>query len=346
MSNNGGSTDLVLARKKVDESLAKLELRLGSSIPSHITAERLVRVAQTAISRNPRLLECSTLSVVRSITEGAQLGLEVSSPLKEAYLIPRWSAKAGAVVCHFQPGFRGIVKLVRNTGYFRHIDIPRAVFEGDDFDYGFGGAPFVTHRPTPGVEHSWETLLYTYVCAWTPEGDLAFEVMTKAEITTVRDAIKDWQKGPWGGKDRSTDPVEMGKKTVVHKFAKNVPQGPELAAAVEMDQALDRGAPVELASLDPKFGQMSEEEAERYSAEAAMQAAATAKGDSDDIAPSVVVVDVVTDEQADEARALLMQCLEKEKADQMDADMLDTAIEKGDAEQVQAFTEEMKGRLK
>ena len=65
---------------------------LGNALPSFITPERFVRVAATSIRRNPKLAQCTQMSLLCALFQSAQLGLEPDVE-GQAYLIPYDSAK-------------------------------------------------------------------------------------------------------------------------------------------------------------------------------------------------------------------------------------------------------------
>ena len=50
--------------------------------------ERFKRVALLAVSKNPDLLACSPSSIIRSIIEAAEIGLEPTGSLNRAWLVP------------------------------------------------------------------------------------------------------------------------------------------------------------------------------------------------------------------------------------------------------------------
>ena len=61
-----------------------------------------------------------------------------------------------------------------------------------------------------------------------------FDVITKLEVDAIKSRSKAKDSGPW-----VTDYQEMGKKTVVKRGCKLLPQSPELVAAIEYDNRLD-----------------------------------------------------------------------------------------------------------
>src|SRR4051812_13911554 len=87
---------------------------IAAALPRHMTPERMIRVALTAIKSNPTLMKCDALSVAACIVQASILGLEPVSFLGEAYLIP-FKNKDGSYSCQFIPGYQGLIKLARNS---------------------------------------------------------------------------------------------------------------------------------------------------------------------------------------------------------------------------------------
>ena len=68
------------------------------------------------VYRTPKLQECTRDSIFSSILQASELGLDLSPPMGEGYLIPRWNGRAKVLECQFQPGYRGLVALARRSG--------------------------------------------------------------------------------------------------------------------------------------------------------------------------------------------------------------------------------------
>ena len=113
---------------------------VAKALPEHLrkNIDRYTRVALTCFRQNPKLADCDPRSVFAAVILSGQLGLELGV-LGQAYLVPY---KGEAT---FVPGWRGYVDLVHRSG--RAVAWTGAVFEGDEFDYAMGDAPFVKHKP-------------------------------------------------------------------------------------------------------------------------------------------------------------------------------------------------------
>lgn len=199
--------------------------QLMAALPKHMTADRMTRLALTEFRKNPELQNCDPLSVFAALIQCSQLGLEPGTGLGECYLIPYRNNKTGRVDCQMIPGYRGLIKLVLQTGKVTKL-VARAVHEGDDFDYAFGLQERLDHVPSQGRRGP---LTHVYAVATLADGEHHFEVMTKAEVDAVaarsRNANPVWK----------TDFEEMAKKTVIRRIFKVLPQSPELQAAMTLE---------------------------------------------------------------------------------------------------------------
>lgn len=236
--------------RQVGEILEKAKGGMAGALPAHITPERLIRVAQTACSRSPLLLQCTDSSLILALVEASQLGLEVGGVLGHAYLVPFKNGKTQQYEAQFIPGYRGIVELVLRAGQVRTVEA-RIVREGDDFAYEYGLNPVLRHAPrsTDGK------ITHVYAVARFKDGEAKFEVMTQAEVEKVRQSSRARSSGPWVDWYE-----EMAKKTVVKRLCKLLPMSPEAALVVERDNDWETGKVRPLGAYDPDFGAAPEPE--------------------------------------------------------------------------------------
>lgn len=231
MSTNGNGT----AVAKRDNLAAYLEEKaryMNAALPKHMTPERLARVALTAISSSPRLLECTKESLALALIEAGQLGLEPNGVMGQAYLVPYYNGKLKRYEAQFQVGYRGLIDLARRSGQITKIEA-RVVRESDEFLYEYGLRPQLVHRPDPTSQGE---MTHVYAIAWLRDADPIFEVMTREEVERIRRRSKAAESGPW-----VTDYEAMARKTVVKRLAKYLPLSPEAEAAIEADNRRDAG---------------------------------------------------------------------------------------------------------
>ena len=108
--------------------------QIAMALPRHMSADRMLRVAITAATTTPALLKCDARSIAGCLVQAAILGLEPSTVLGEAYLIPFGKT------CQLIPGWKGLLKLVRNSGELLMVNA-QEVRAKDTFDFEDGLDP-------------------------------------------------------------------------------------------------------------------------------------------------------------------------------------------------------------
>lgn len=206
---------------------------LKAACSKHLTPERLLRVAGAAISRQPKLLECSIESLYVAVSNCGQLGLEPNL-LGEAYLVPYRNKKTGRTEAQFLPGYRGLVKLARRSGELATIEA-HVVHEKDTFTFAYGDQPHIEHVPYSGDDDPGR-LTFGYAVAVFKDGSRQRDVMSRREIEAVRTRSMASDSGPW-----VTDYEEMAKKTVVRRLCKMLPLTVELADALAAEEPAATG---------------------------------------------------------------------------------------------------------
>jgi len=211
---------------------------VASVIPKHVKVERLLRVAFMAMSRNPRLLECTGSSIVNALIEASVLGLEIGTPLGHAYLVPfRNNKKGGILEATCIPGYLGYIQLAHQSGGIESIPF-HPVYEGDIFDYEYGLNAFLTHKPDPQRKPT-AKLIFAYAVVKFKGGGFDFEVVTPADAAETKKRSPGIKRSDslWRGKDEPA----MWCKTAVRKLAKRIPKSPELQRAAMIETAMLSG---------------------------------------------------------------------------------------------------------
>ncbi|MEL3905533.1 MAG: recombinase RecT [Treponema sp.] len=217
------------AQGSLREMILKSVDMFKMALPKHITPDRMVRIAMTAVTKNPLLAKCTLESFFGSLLTAAQLGLEVNTPLGEAYLIPYYNTKKQVYECQFQLGYQGALSLAYRSGQFRRIKAV-VVHEGDDFAYCYGINPELKHIQNGDEE---KTPTHVYALYELKNGGYDFEVWdwkrveahAKKYSKSYNDSRSSWQ----------TAPEEMAKKTVLTKLLKYAPRSIELFGAIQKD---------------------------------------------------------------------------------------------------------------
>ena len=214
--------------------LQQYQKSIEKALPRHISIERLMKVALTAITKQPELLDCDPNTFMLALMGAGQLGLEPNTPLGSAYLVPFFNSKRGVKEIQLIPGYRGLIELARRSGEIASIEA-RVVYENDSFEFSFGLEPKLVHTPTLSERGSMR-LVYA-VARLKGEGNQPIvEVMTKTDIDKIKAKSKAGNSGPW------VDHYdEMARKTVVRRLCKYLPLSIELATAIDLDNAAAMG---------------------------------------------------------------------------------------------------------
>jgi recombination protein RecT len=246
-------------QKNLRALLESAKQQLAEVLPKHLTAERLIKVVLSCVARTPSLLECTQGSILLSVMQAAELGLEIGGLLGEAYLVPfntkikdangreHWEKRAQCI-----PGYRGLVKLARQSGEVLRIEA-RAVWDDEMFDVELGLHSDLKHKPNLRTRKEDAKVVAAYAIARFRDGCEQFDVMTIGELEVIRKRAKEKNRGassPW-----DTDTVEMYKKTILRRAAKLWPLSAEkYRKAAELDAEHDElpGGPIVDIALLPE----------------------------------------------------------------------------------------------
>jgi len=199
---------------------ATAKKQFAMALPRHLSADRFLRVALTAFTRTPNLLQCTKESLTECLMDCSALGLEPDG--RRAHLIPYGNK------CQLIVDYKGLVELARRSGEISdiHADV---VCENDFFEYSFGTNGNLEHKPAI-KEKGVVIAAYSYVKL--KDGSSSYEVMNLEEIEAIRKRSKAAGNGPW-----KTDWNEMAKKTAVRRAMKPFKASPQMAAALLADNA-------------------------------------------------------------------------------------------------------------
>lgn len=212
------ASDVQKSPRSVAEILKRPDIAdtLRTAASNAIDGGRLLSIVLGEIRRTPKLLKCKPESFYSAVIEVAKLGLV---PGHTCHLIP-YGAE-----CQMQVNYRGLLQLARRSGEIRYI-APHAVYEGDEFGYRLGLHPDLTHVPSPGKRGQ---LTHVYAVCKLASGETDFEVMTAAEVDSVR--------------GRNNSPAwrdyygEMARKTVLKRLLKRLPFSADVHAAIEREDS-------------------------------------------------------------------------------------------------------------
>lgn len=226
------------AKQQAQDLLNAYKRQIAEALPSILTPERMIRVALTAMSRTPDLLQCTQPSLISCVLTCAQLGLLPDPVIGEAYLIPFNNTKKGIKECTLIVGYKGLCTLAMRSGQVRSVQA-RAVYEGDQFVFKFGLDEQLDHIPCGESDQSKITHFY---CVVKLLNGHVLNVMTRKEVEAIRDESANYKFSKY-----KNDTVwgkhfaEMGCKTVLRRLMKYVPLSPEVTRAIGLDEAADTG---------------------------------------------------------------------------------------------------------
>ena len=193
------------------------------SLPKHLTADRFVRIAIMAVTRQPKLMQCEQAGLLGALMQLSQFGLEPDG--RRAHLIPFNNRKRNVVECQLIIDYKGIAELAMRSGLvsYLHADV---VCENDVFEENMG--EIVTHqidrRKPRGKVYA------AYALCRFKDGTAKADVMTFDEVEAIRKRSRSGSDGPW-----VTDWNEMAKKTVFRRLSKWLPLSAEIREVVEAD---------------------------------------------------------------------------------------------------------------
>lgn len=232
---NGGSTAIATAprpstlRGWLNDPGMKADI--ARALPKHCNADRMTRIALTALTRTPKLQECDTASFMQCLLDLSQWGLEPNG--RDAHLIPFNNKKRGVVECQLIIDYKGLVQLCYRTGQVEsiHSDV---VYANDDFYYSMGEVRrhvpwWIRDDLTPKPAEAGAVVAF-YTRVKLKGGATKCEVMSKVDVDKVRSRSRAGGSGPW-----VTDYAEMGKKTVFRRASKWLPVSAEIVSAFERD---------------------------------------------------------------------------------------------------------------
>lgn len=249
----------------VPEEVKRLEAMLNgmtkdfeAALPAAAKARvgDFLRMALIDVPRQRTLMELAKANPARiliALMDIARLGLFPGSKLGEAWVVP--FKNDGRPDCSAIIGYQGFLKLARNSGLIESVQA-RAVYAGDRFELQFGLHEDIIHVPSPDVDRSFAgNVIGCYTVCKFKGGGHHIEWMTADEILAIAmrsktyDRRSDSWSGPW-----QTDWIEMAKKTVIRRAAKQWPKSVDMAEALALDEKNEIVVEAEEAVTRPALG--------------------------------------------------------------------------------------------
>lgn len=224
----------------------KFKEQLALALPTHLQPDRWIRIALNALTRTPKLMDCTEASLFRCLLDLSALGLEPDG--RNAHLIPYGKD------CTLILDYKGLIALAKRSGDVATWSA-ETVCEHDTFSWTDG---VVNHSIDWRTDRGKVECVYSRVVM--QDGTKDFEVMTLAECEAIRKRSRSGNNGPW-----VSDFAEMCKKTVIRRHSKRLTLSPEFRDALDkdddrLDTKKERVITARVEPLDP-FKLPSESEA-------------------------------------------------------------------------------------
>jgi recombination protein RecT len=205
------------------------------ALPGEIGVNRMMRIVMTAILKAPLLAMCEPTTFFGALLQALQLGLEVNTPLGQAYLIPRRkNDKNGRFLyweCNFQLGYQGLLELCYRSKQYEVIS-SRIVYEGDIFELEYGTHQSIRHVP----RYTSEKPIFAYGYYKLKEGGEDFVVWKYESALKHGEEFSDAfssKYAPWQSHAETQE--AMVRKTLLKQVLKFAPKSVELAEAYSAD---------------------------------------------------------------------------------------------------------------
>ena len=203
--------------------------------------DRMRAVVLTCIQKSPKLLDCSTASILGCVYEAAKVGLV---PGFGCHIIPR--KNRGQMEATFQIDFTGAMDLARRDSVVKQIwsDVIRLE---DDWAAPGGSSMQLRHniaresgRPLSDKERG--DIIAAYACARFADGFVQVEMVYQSDIDRAKKTAHIYSDSPWNNHEGA-----MWRKTAVKRLCKYLPKLPNaVRRAVQLDDMAEAGIPQEV----------------------------------------------------------------------------------------------------
>lgn len=216
-----GMTQFEEVKKALQSEAMKKEFEMA--LPPQMAPEKFLRVAITAVNKNPDLLRADRAGLYGAFMLAAQDGL-----------LP--DGREGAIVMYgdkpqWMPMVGGLLKKIRNSGELKSITA-QEIYKNDKFRYWIDDAgEHIEHDPELFIERG--ELLGVYALAKTKDDGVYVEVMPKEQIDKVRSISKAKDGPAW-----KNWYDQMAKKTVIRRLSKRLPMSTDAEELLRREDEL------------------------------------------------------------------------------------------------------------
>jgi recombination protein RecT len=223
--NQPQSNALAKSGDRVSVFGAMLERRkdeLSKALDGRLSPDLVIRFMLTEMRKTPKLADCNDKSLFACLMQAAQFGLLPGGALQLIHFVP-YSGEATPII-----GYKGLRELALRATDVNKVALvddiqSMVVYEKDEFDFAYGDAPFLTHKPSKDEDPG--PIVAFYCIAWMHNSRKPFEVMWKRQVDAIRNRSQGYlyaeahgRNSPW-----HLHYEEMGRKTVLRRLAKSLP---------------------------------------------------------------------------------------------------------------------------
>lgn len=235
------SSTAIVQRREVLDAIVAAKVNISGRLAQGIDADRFILGVQTAIQKNPALLQCDPKSVMLAAYDAAELGINLSPALSLGYLIPYGTQ------CNFQVSYRGLIQKSYETKAVKSF-FAEVVYANDKFDRQFAPKRNLFHAPAADGDRGEKVGAYAFIEFI--DGTVDWEFMTAEQIERRRKHSKQPDSLMW------TKFWEEGwRKTPIRNLWKRIPlsnPGMErLAEAVHKEAEIEAEVPTGRLELEP-----------------------------------------------------------------------------------------------
>ena len=236
----------------IKAELEKRESDLLAVLPPGMDAKRFMRVSLIAISKNPALLECHPGSIIRSIVEAAEVGLEPTGSLNRAWLVPFKEKGKDRPEAQLMIGYQGYADLMRDGDQRRRV-VAEVVYEGDHFKVIKGTEePRIEHEPAFATDDPTK-ITHAYAIIFYPDGTNQFEVLTRKQVENARAKSRQANGPAW-----TQGYAKMARKTALRSLSNYTPLTARAIEAIQRDTTREFGEPGEATAAEPRAATLKE----------------------------------------------------------------------------------------
>lgn len=239
------------ARRNLNTLLERVENardQLAPFVPKGQSVDEFIANGKRVIVENPEIAECTTVSVLRSLSHGASSGLPMDGRFSS--LIVR-KLKNGQKIVVFDLTYRGMISVAMASGFVTDVQ-SFAVTENDEFSVELGTEPKINHIPAllKGGK-----VIAAYAFARLRSGRLVIEVLGRADLDKIKKSSPAGERGPWGQWES-----QMARKSAIRRLLKKLPAAPfqnvlEASAEPYAMSATLVGPSTEHPQIEPPAGQ-------------------------------------------------------------------------------------------